>query len=274
MAANSVQVTFFKTIYLTGAIHSHQFMSCESGCAPRISLIITGDNDVKAEKIFNTTSTLDLFRQKLISLFGFSCDDAVLVHYGCDNQLIGMIEGSDGKATLKELGLGNFHRIHVCPVGFKKAAGLFDRNDDFTDTSLVPKFELTDEEYSQKEETFRNWKAKMLPKASLSTMMSDNNGASEDWMKFGSRCIVNSNNFKRKGTIKWKGTLKGKESEGLFVGVSLDEPLGLHNGTLLGVTYFTCEKLHGTFVKANFVTPIVNNDDRDELNDDDAMDEL
>lgn len=41
-----------------------------------------------------------------------------------------------------------------------------------------------------------------------------------------------------------------------MIGVELDKPEGLCNGTVKGVTYFTCPEKHGIFVKPALVEPV------------------
>ncbi|KAG9408821.1 kinesin-like protein kif13a [Aphanomyces cochlioides] len=42
---------------------------------------------------------------------------------------------------------------------------------------------------------------------------------------------------------------------GLWIGIALTLPHGQHNGTVDGVSYFTCEERHGVFMRANRLDP-------------------
>jgi len=53
----------------------------------------------------------------------------------------------------------------------------------------------------------------------------------------------------RRGKIAFKGFLTDKEYLGIMYGVSLDRPLGKHNGTYKGRQYFKCEPMHGVLVR-------------------------
>ena len=69
---------------------------------------------------------------------------------------------------------------------------------------------------------------------------------SVEGVKVGDRCQVNPG--KRRGEVKFIGEvpqLKG----GCWVGVVFDEPVGLTNGTVKGVSYFECEESYGSFVR-------------------------
>lgn len=45
----------------------------------------------------------------------------------------------------------------------------------------------------------------------------------------GDRCMVQTENLSKKGTVRFAGSTSFKP--GLWVGVEYDEPLGKHNGT-------------------------------------------
>jgi len=47
------------------------------------------------------------------------------------------------------------------------------------------------------------------------------------------------------GTVAYIGDAKFAAGE--WVGVALDEPAGMHDGTVMGVTYFSCTPRHGIF---------------------------
>mmetsp|Transcript_3046 Transcript_3046/g.6826 ORF Transcript_3046/g.6826 Transcript_3046/m.6826 type:complete len:371 (-) Transcript_3046:68-1180(-) len=51
------------------------------------------------------------------------------------------------------------------------------------------------------------------------------------------------------GTVQYVGQVKFGDGE--WVGVQLDAPKGMHNGTLFDITYFTCPEKMGIFTKAD-----------------------
>ena len=51
-----------------------------------------------------------------------------------------------------------------------------------------------------------------------------------------------------RGTISYIGRIPDL-NEGFYVGVTLDEPFGLNNGSLKGVKYFVCGDKHGMFLR-------------------------
>ena len=79
--------------------------------------------------------------------------------------------------------------------------------------------------------------------SSSSTVVSESNYNIEE-IQVGSRCLVDTNDFQKRATVKYVGTLKLNKSQiinlklgkvqfakGVWVGVEYDEPLGKHNGT-------------------------------------------
>jgi len=71
----------------------------------------------------------------------------------------------------------------------------------------------------------------------------------EHRLNVGDRVILkpkSGSGTKRLGTVSFKGIVKGL---GKMYGVSLDKPLGKHNGTYGGRKYFNCDQKHGLFVR-------------------------
>lgn len=66
-------------------------------------------------------------------------------------------------------------------------------------------------------------------------------------IKVGARAFVKDRHVL--GTIKFVG--QTLFSQGKWVGVALDEPLGKNNGTVGGKIYFMCEEDYGLFVRQN-----------------------
>jgi len=170
------------------------------------------------------------------------------------------------------------------------------------DVSLVAKYEMSEDEYSKRQNTYRAYKQKMRAanphwrsiyegKATPAAAVVE----SEDEIK--SRCLLNSRcqiaPGDRRGIIRYVGAvpeLCGASTSSipsttppsqlvsapprplLWVGVELDEPRGSHSGSVRGVAYFTCRARHGVFVKPSNVTvgqfpeidPFDDEDDADE----------
>ena len=67
----------------------------------------------------------------------------------------------------------------------------------------------------------------------------------------GQRCQLNPGG--RRGTVRWVGTGVASLLPGYWVGVELDEPVGLGSGARGGVTYFECPDKYGSFARPDRV---------------------
>ena len=67
----------------------------------------------------------------------------------------------------------------------------------------------------------------------------------------GDRCQITAG--RRRGVVAWMGEISSLGSGGYWVGVRLDEPMGKHNGSFAGQTYFDAPPQHGTFVRGHHV---------------------
>jgi len=121
-----------------------------------------------------------------------------------------------------------------------------------TDVSQVDKFELTPEEYAQRQDTVlaykqRNRVGRFAPpaesQASEATPQVD--------ITIGSRCQVESNEagLNKRGTVRFFGKTKFAKGEGVWVGIEYDEPMGKNDGSVQGERYFACRPNYGVFVR-------------------------
>ena len=123
--------------------------------------------------------------------------------------------------------------------------------------SNVEKFELTSQQYENREDSVRSFlKRNRLGKYNEEEMKQLELKRQEaekreverlEKITIGSRCKVTSSGYStRLGTVMYKGELEGKK--GLFVGVKFDEPLGVNDGSVNGKKYFDCGPKYGSFV--------------------------
>ena len=71
-----------------------------------------------------------------------------------------------------------------------------------------------------------------------------------EWLVMGSHVHVSG---KYKAVVRFLGRVTF--AEGAWVGLELERPVGKHNGTVLGKSYFVTALKHATFVKADALTP-------------------
>lgn len=172
------------------------------------------------------------------------------------------------------------------------------------DTSLVPKFRLSDEAYEKKTGTVRDWKqnsnvasyrqhlvehqgvqtaqrqyklGKGLPlgyklnEAGKVARDEDAfNASSVAHIVIGSRCEIRPGG--RRGVVACNVPSIPTLGKGYWVGIILDEPVGKHNGTIADTTYFEAPTNCGIFCRGHNVSVGEEYTERDIL--DDSDDEL
>eukprot|EP00944_MAST-04C_sp_MAST-4C-sp1_P004549 g4549.t1 len=154
------------------------------------------------------------------------------------------------------------HVVDTNPYSMSANGGL-------EDTSLVKKYEMSDEEYNKRKNTLRSYKREMLkkdPNFKFDWSQAGKNGLkgvkgkenqgertypgpeSVTGMKVGNRCEVNPG--ARRGEIMYLGEVK-ELLPGHWVGVKFDEPLGKNDGSVKGTRYFQCANRYGGFCRAS-----------------------
>ena len=154
------------------------------------------------------------------------------------------------------------HVVDTNPYSMSANGGL-------EDTSLVKKYEMSDEEYNKRKNTLRSYKREMLkkdPNFKFDWSQAGKNGLngikgkenqgertypgpeSVAGMKVGNRCEVNPG--ARRGEIMYLGEVK-ELLPGHWIGVKFDEPLGKNDGSVKGTRYFQCANRYGGFCRAS-----------------------
>jgi tubulin-specific chaperone B len=140
------------------------------------------------------------------------------------SKLVCKIENND--AMLGSFPIEDGMRIHVIDNI------LFDQN--------VEKFELTTQQYDNREDSVRSFlkrnklgkyneeEMKEIEKKREEAVQRDLERAAK--ITVGSRCkVATANQPTRIGTVMYNGELEGKK--GIFIGVKFDEPLGVNDGS-------------------------------------------
>ncbi|CAD6227534.1 GSCOCG00001217001-RA-CDS [Cotesia congregata] len=202
------------------------------------------------ERRFQKGITIDDFKGKLELLTGGNRSTMQLEVFDKNNKLI--CSPNEGSRLLGSYPIDDGMIVHVTDN--------FMRLDD--DLANVPKFEISDDDYSKRPDTVKAFLAKnKLGKYNEEEMKqkeADKKREEEseiEWTKNfnpGDRCEISvPSQPKRRGTIMYVGKTDFKE--GLWVGVKYDEPLGKNDGSVNGKRYFQCPPKYGGFVKPLYV---------------------
>lgn len=137
------------------------------------------------------------------------------------------------------------------------------------DVSKVKKYEISEEDYDNRENTYRKFKEQKLRDDPTWTLKkeiamkrgekyepppSDPEHLKEEAAKVevGQRCEVFPGG--KRGEVKFVGNRLAGLPVGYWVGIQFDEPVGKNNGTVKGVQYFECLDKYGGFHRPDKVT--------------------
>lgn len=180
------------------------------------------------ERKFPKSMTVAEFKQKLEIVTGGSAPTMQLELYAGD-KLVTKLEtaGQDDETMLGAFPIEDGMRVHVI--------------DQFllVDAENVEKFELTEDQYSEKRDTLRSFlKSNRLGKyddAEMQRLEAKRKAAQEKeeqaakQIVVGQRCMVTTaGQPTRLGEVMFNGRLDGKKS--IMIGVKFDEPLGVNDG--------------------------------------------
>lgn len=228
---------------------------------------------VAFERRFPQIMTIEEFKQKLEIVTGGAASTMELVLYNGDTVVCKL---DDDAAKLGSYPIDDGMRVHVI--------------DQFllVDAENVEKFELTDNQYAEKQDTVRSFLQKnrlgKYDEAEMKRLEAKKQQAKEKeeqmakQIQVGLRCKVTTNEQPtRLGTVMFNGRLEGKKN--LMIGVKFDEPLGVNDGrwvagdwmemgrreiilcfskificSVNGVRYFECGPKYGSFIVPSAVT--------------------
>nr|CAG4641210.1 EOG090X0DT2 [Eulimnadia texana] len=215
--------------------------------------ITSSSTSFTAEKKFPKSTTIAELKGKLELITGASTHGMVLEVYDKHDKKVCAL--SNDEAMLGSYPIDDGMKIHVIDTLHKKG--------EFEDVSRVQKFELSEEEYSQRSDTVKAFllrnkmgkyneeeMQKKLEEEKLKEEEEENQGRA---IQVGSRCEVSvPGQPTKRGTVQFSGKVHFKN--GWWIGVQYDEPLGKNDGSVDGKRYFTCPPKYGGFIKPNHVT--------------------
>lgn len=132
------------------------------------------------------------------------------------------------------------------------------RNGGLTDVSLVEKYKISDEAYEKRKGTMREYIREQRQKDPNFKLKPASNAPKDPaelptaesvaHVTVDSRCEVSPG--ERRGVVRFVGEMGNK---GYWVGVQFDEPVGHNDGSVKGVSYFSCPMGYGAFVRGDKV---------------------
>ena len=118
--------------------------------------------------------------------------------------------------------LGSYNPVNNYTIHVRDTSGAAPIASEFDDVSKVEKYKISEEDYSKRDDTFRNFKQRMM-KANPNFMNNKGESAYEDFqkeeaeeIKVEMRCEVNTG--KRRGEVKFVGKVPGLGA-GYWIGV-------------------------------------------------------
>jgi len=154
---------------------------------------------------------------------------------------------SDNDKQLMNYSPYDYYTIHI--IDMDPTTINFDNLED------VPKYEISEESYNSRNDTFRKFKEEQMkknPDLMKPKKQVEDNYLEQEAMEIqvGNRCKVNPG--EKRGTVRYVGKVP-EAQPGYFLGVELDEPLGKNDGSIKGTRYFECQPSFGVFVRPNAV---------------------
>ncbi|CED82994.1 Alpha-tubulin folding cofactor B [Phaffia rhodozyma] len=213
--------------------------------------------ETHSERKFDLELTIAQLKGKLELITGIPYDYQSLSLLRSDEgELVRSLEGND-QNTLGSFGVVDWNCIKVANLDPNAGIG-----GNFTDTSQVDKFELTEEEYTKRPDTLQNYLKtnKLGPKYASTSEPATPTPVPSIPIQIhpGDRCevVTAGAEMKQRGTIRFVGETQfgtGKNA-GAWIGVEVDEPVGKNDGSVAGVRYFDSKPGYGLFVRPDKVT--------------------
>lgn len=210
--------------------------------------------NVHTERRFDEEMTVRELKTRLHTVVGTPPEYMTLEVQDKAGKPVQILAGDD--RPLGSFHLGEFAYVHVVDGDPNRSA------EKLNDLSAVEKYEISDEAYDKRRDTFRKFKQKFIDKPvdedeerrkaeeEAATELAETKAA--EGVATGLRCqYAPAAGVKQRGTVRFVGEVKFKP--GVWVGIELDEPAGKHNGAVKGRSYFKCAENHGLMVRPSKV---------------------
>jgi len=220
-----------------------------------IPLQITSEN-ASSERRVTPSWTIGQLKAKLEPMTGIPpLSQKLTLRIGQQNMPIEAID--EENTQLGSFPLAPYAEIHVTDT---RPPGL---RPNFTDASLVPKYEMPPSEYEQKTDSVLAWKkAKKLgrfdpdaPSHEQAKLLAYEAEIKSRGIEVGKRCRVGGDD-QRRGEVKYVGDVEEiPGGAGKWIGVQLDEPVGKNDGSIKGKRYWGTAAEEGGAKYGVFVRP-------------------
>ncbi|KII86074.1 hypothetical protein PLICRDRAFT_165750 [Plicaturopsis crispa FD-325 SS-3] len=203
--------------------------------------------DTRSERRFDLHLTVGQLKAKLELITGIPVPNQAIALVNSETDAEVVADLSDDS---KPLGFYSVRDWQVLQVTDTDPSSTF--TGQLTDVSQVDKFELTEEEYAQRQDTVLAYKQRnKVGRFAGSNESQPPREPPKIDIPVGARCQVDSTeeDLHKRGVVRFVGPTKFGKGEGVWVGVEYDEPLGKNDGSVQGERYFTCRPKYGAFVR-------------------------
>ena len=209
-------------------------------------------NAYGVERRFERSLTVAALKAKLELVTGAFAQTMMLTVYGKDGKKICALDNDE--ALLGSYPVDDGMTLHAEDPTIK--------GNEYSDTSKVEKFELSQDEYNKRQDSVRAFKERnklgrfneeeMKRKEAELKAREEKEEEKSQTFNVGDRCEVSvPGQPSRRGEVKYVGQTDFKP--GVWVGVQYDEPFGKNDGSVGGKRYFTCSEKYGGFVRPSHV---------------------
>lgn len=216
-----------------------------------ITIIITHTSlpDFSSSQVFPFSMTISELKSRIFTLTGTTPTNMKLK---VNNSLEISSPNFDDNETLETIAMAVCEletlRINVTDTDPTSIVHQLGRKEEVE----AARFKLDEAKYDKRDDTFRALERRGIIKHnSVQKEKSDFVG---ELPKVGERCEITpatDADIAKRGEVAFVG--ETKFSQGVWVGVKLDEPLGKNDGSVKGVRYFVCPMSYGVFVKPDRV---------------------
>ncbi|RDX54081.1 hypothetical protein OH76DRAFT_1398377 [Lentinus brumalis] len=228
--------------------------------------VFVSSPDTRSERKYDLSLTVGQLKNKLELITGIPPQNQSIAVYASDDAPEPVVTLSDDNRPLGFYGVRDWQVLKVTDLN--PAASFTGQ---LTDTSQVDKFELSETEYAQRQDTVLAYKQRNKIGRFAEKPAEESAAAEPVEITVGARCEVESaeEDFRKRGTVRYVGPTEF--AKGVWVGIEYDEPIGKNDGSVKGKRYFECKPNCGVFVKpdrvkvGDFPVEEINFDDDEEI---------